>query len=164
MTYKSFCAHDWVLGKSMIRFLLIHYLALSSALMPIVCCCTFPAKFGSKSNEGQSKQTAPESCCCHKQKSKTETSAPCQGPIENHRNGCPCHAGKLFLVYGGRAEQSVATRDLNLLDGFRAVALYPCYVMWDSSDLSLLSLSALRHNACCLSSVELLRAKCVLRC
>lgn len=149
---------------SMLRFLLIHYLAFSTAFMPIVCCCTFSTKTGSKSFEGQSKQTSPvESSCCRKQESNSGTSAPCQVPSENHRNGCPCNTGKVFLVYSGSAEQSVAARDLNL-DGFRAVAFFPCYVMRDSSDLSLLALSGLRHNACFLSSVDLLRAKCVLRC
>lgn len=154
------------LRKSMMRFLLIHYLAFSTAFMPIVCCCTFPAKVGSKSNEGQSKQTAPvENCCCHKQESKTETSAPCQTPSENHRKGCTCNTGKVFFVNSGSAEQSAVSRDLNLLDGFRAFALFPCYVnLWNFSDLSNFRLSTLRHNACFLSSVELLRAKCVLRC
>lgn len=151
---------------SMIRFLLIHFLAFSTAFMPIVCCCTLPTKVGSQSKEGQSKQTAPvENCCCHKQESKTETSAPGQVPSENHRKGCPCNTGKVFLVYSGGAEQGVASRDLNLLDGFRAFALFLCYNnLWDNADLSLLRLSVLRHNDCYLSSVELLRAKCVLRC
>lgn len=150
----------------MLRFLLIHYLALSTAFMPIVCCCTFPTNDGSKSNEGQPKQSTPvESCCCHRQQSNAETSAPGQVPSENHRKGCPCNTGKVFLVYSWSPEQGAASRDLNLLDGFKALAVFPCYVnLYDFSDLSCLRLSALRHNACFLSSVELLRAKCVLRC
>lgn len=150
----------------MIRFLLIHYLALSTAFMPIVCCCTFPIKAGSQSDNTHAKQTAPvESCCCHKQETKTDASVPCNVPSENHRKGCPCNTGKDFLVYSGSTEENVTTRDLNLLNGFKAIALFPCCIsLWDFSDLNLYRLSALRQNACFLSSVELLRAKCVLRC
>lgn len=146
---------------SMLRFILIHYLVLNTALVPAFCCCNTPSSVKSTTSGDDSAQSEP-SCCCQKHKHQSK-SQHCPSPIKNDRKECPCESGKVFLANISTLSKSV---NLGSEDEWFAIGVLHASSIGGDCQSNLKLGIALPDflNSCSPSSVEILRAKCVLRC
>lgn len=146
----------------MVRFILIHYLVLYTALVPAFCCCNAPSAVKGTTSGDDSAQSEP-SCCCQKQNLQSK-SKHCPSPIKHDRKECPCESGKVFLATVNNLNQNLITSG-SANDWFAIDVLSTVLTAREcQSNLLLNSVLSGFLNSCCPSSVEILRAKCVLRC
>lgn len=145
----------------MIRFLLIHYLAIYTALVPVICCCSAsPSPNAARSADSSSE--SEHACCCQKRTSHSQ-SQPITSPINDGRKECPCVSCKVFLPSVSSANLSYALRTCENWFENGTLDTLPFTLEYQSS-LYLHKTSFALLNSSSRSSVEILRAKCVLRC
>lgn len=147
----------------MFRFLLVHYLAFATALLPVMCCCAPQKLFGSHA-ASDARQTEPvKHCCCHK--SEPPASIPCNAPAKSPHKECPCGGGKLFLGALKTAEKDTADSGWAFETSLKLNLLAPCLAQpCHGAEVRVLTLTALRLDSSFLSAVDVLRAECVQRC
>ena len=143
----------------MVRFLLIHYLAIYTALVPAICCCNASpnAKVAGPDNSSQS-----ESTCCQKRHTQSQSHTH-KSPVNGSQKECPCTACKVFLptIHSLNQNDNLFSDDCRFENRALEAALFTLEVQSNLDQHSALSGFL---NSSCRSSVEILRAKCVLRC
>lgn len=144
----------------MLRFVMIHYLAFYTALVPTMCCCIATSNVKAATSIDDSEQT--EAPCCRQKHGHRSRSQQCPTPVKNDRKECPCESGKTFLVNVHSLNQSDTTSRFGydpFEDGVLFASALECL-----SNLNLHYTSLGFVNSCSRSAVEILRANCVLRC
>lgn len=144
----------------MFRFALIHYLVIYTALVPAVCCCTATPNANVAAGVDDSPQSEPS--CCQKRHTAPHSHSR-KSPVNGGQKECPCTACKVFLpTVSSLNTNANLFSDENWSEN-RALDA-SLLALEHQSNLNLHSTLSGFLNSSCRSSVEILRAKCVLRC
>lgn len=146
----------------MLRFVLVHYLALYTALVPSICCCIAPSNVNAPASISDSEQSNP-TCCCQRHVPHSKPK-PSPSPIKPDRKECPCESGKTFLASVNGSSQNDATSRVGYDKHDDRVLSAGILTLKSHANLNLHYPSLSFLNSCSQSSVEILRAKCVLLC
>lgn len=142
----------------MLRFLLIHYLVIYTALVPTVCCCT--ASPNAKVAAGVDDSPQSEPSCCQKRHTPSHSH---KSPVNGGQKECPCTSCKVFLptINSLNPNDNLLSDDSRFENRTLDASLFALEVQ---SNFDLHSALSGFLNSSRRSSVDILRAKCVLRC
>lgn len=149
----------------MFQFLLVHYLAIATVLIPVVCCCTTPQRASGSVLAENHERGASHRCCCNGGEEMGDSKAPVEYPARSPGKQCPCQGAKSFLGSLSNSESNTkySTSELGNLLGIEELS--PALVSINLPQaVSASQLVDRGQDSPFISSIEILRAKSLLRC